>query len=87
MVPDTQETVHVPAEHTWPDGQARPQEPQLERSLVRSRQTPEQLVVPDPQETVHVPAEHTWPDGHMRPQAPQLRRSVASSRQVPEQST
>ena len=59
MVPDTQETVHVPAEHTWPDGHERPQAPQWLLSVLKSRHTPEQLVVPDTHDTLHAPPEHT----------------------------
>ncbi len=59
VVPDTQVTVHTPAEQTWPDEHARPQAPQFAVSLVRSRHTPEQFVVPDTQLTVQTPAEHT----------------------------
>ena len=49
----------VPAAQAWPVVQARPQAPQLLLSLVRSRHTPEQLVVPVAHVTLHVPAEHT----------------------------
>ena len=59
--------------------------PQFPVSVVRSRQTPEQLVVPETQLTVHTPAEHTWPDAHPRPHAPQLLLSVVRSRQTPVQ--
>ena len=59
--------------------------PQLPLSVVRSRHTPEQLVVPDTQLTVHTPAEHTWPDAHARPHMPQLLLSVVRSRHAPEQ--
>ena len=45
-MPDTQLTVHTPAEHTWPDAQPRPHAPQLLVSVCRSRHTPEQFVVP-----------------------------------------
>ena len=59
--------------------------PQLALSVVRLRQTPEQLVVPAAHETLHVPPEHTVPEAHARPQAPQLLLSVIRSRQTPEQ--
>jgi hypothetical protein len=59
--------------------------PQLLLSVVRSRQTPEQLVVPAPHETVHMPREQIWPEGQPRPQAPQLALSVWRSRQTPVQ--
>ena len=58
-MPDTHVTVHTPAEQTWPLAQTRPHAPQFAVSLVRSRHTPEQLVVPDTQLTVQTPAEHT----------------------------
>ena len=58
-MPATHETVHVPPEHTWPDAHARPQVPQLLLSVVRSRHTPEQLVVPATHDTVQAPREQT----------------------------
>jgi len=63
--------VHAPPAQIWPEAQARPQAPQLVRSVASSRQTPEQLVVPAPHDTVHTPAEHTCPAAHARPQTPQ----------------
>jgi hypothetical protein len=59
-----------PAEHT------RPQAPQLALSVVRSRHTPEQLVVPEAHDTLHVPAAHTWPAEQTCAHAPQLVLSV-----------
>jgi hypothetical protein len=64
---------------------ARPQAPQLSRSVCRSRQAPEQLVVPLPHETWQLPPEHTWPLAQARPQAPQWALSVSRSRHTPEQ--
>ena len=83
--PVRHETVHVPREHTVPDGQALPHAPQLLTSVARSRQTEVQLVVPSPHERAHAPAEHTWPAAQAIPHAPQWLRSVCVSRQTPEQ--
>ena len=40
MVPDTQVTVHTPAEHTWPDAQTTPHAPQFEALVRRSTSHP-----------------------------------------------
>jgi len=64
-----------------------PQPPQFDRSLVRSRQTPEQFVRPVAQVSVHEPAEQIWPAAQTVPQPPQLSRSVMRLMQVPEQLT
>ena len=75
----------VPAAQAWPAEHARPQAPQLALSLVRSRHTPEQLVVPAAHDTLHAPAAHTWPAEHTWPQRPQLVLSVLRLRHTPEQ--
>ena len=59
VVPDTQVTVHAPAEHTWPDAHTTPQAPQLRRSVLRSWQVPEQSTCPAGHEVTHRPAVHT----------------------------
>jgi hypothetical protein len=58
---------------------------QLLKSLVKSRQEPEQLVSPAWHETTHALAEQTWPATHTIPQPLQLLKSLVVSRQVPEQ--
>jgi hypothetical protein len=57
--PAAQERAQTPEEQTLPEGQVRPQAPQLALSLARSRQVPEQLVKPAVQLTVQVPPEQT----------------------------
>jgi hypothetical protein len=68
-------------------GQTRPHMPQLARSLVRSRHTPEQLLRPAPQLTTQVPRGADLARGAgALPQAPQWLRSVCTSRHTPSQS-
>jgi len=81
--PAGQLTAHLPPLHTWPAAHAVPQVPQLARSLVRSRQLPEQLVSPPPHAVTQSPAAQLWPAEHAVPQAPQLRGSVPSDEQAP----
>jgi hypothetical protein len=57
--PVAQERLQVPPEHTWPEGQVRPQPPQLALSVLRSRHVPEQLESPEPHDTLHVPPEQS----------------------------
>jgi hypothetical protein len=69
-----------PAVHTAvlfdPLGHTVPHAPHAAGSLVRSWQSPEQLVRPARQVAVHPPDEHTCPAGHTVPHAPQLALSV-----------
>ena len=83
----------MPFEHSWPDGHALPQVPQLALSVFVFAQigapppsppasAPPHNVSPCWQLTAHAPFEHTWPDGHALPQVPQLARSVFVLTQV-----
>ncbi len=78
--------MHVLPLQTCPEAQAVPQAAQSLLSVVRSRQTPPQLVVPAPQLTAHVPALHTWPAAHAWPHAPQFATSDLTLSQTPPQS-
>jgi hypothetical protein len=62
-----------------------PQRPQLRGSLVRSRQTPVQLVWPAAQLSSHALLTQVVPAAHTRPQTPQLLLSLVSVRHTPEQ--
>ena len=61
----------VPAAHTCPVGQARPQPPQCSRSELGSTQRPSQSVWPIWQIVAQAPASHTCPVGQRAPQRPQ----------------
>ena len=67
----------MPAEHTWPAGQAMPHPPQLAASDWMSTQTPLQLVAPA--WPVQAPAVQVCPGWHMVPQLPQLLTCVRSA--------
>jgi hypothetical protein len=77
-------TPHVPAVHASPDGQARPQEPQLRGSMSVSTHDPEQSDRPEGQPPpLQEPPEQTWPGSQSLPQDPQLAKSEASETQTP----
>ena len=59
MVPVVHEVTQTPAVQTCPAAQVRAQAPQFKRSVVRSRQVPEQLVRPVAHDTVQALREHT----------------------------
>ena len=67
------------------DTHTRPQMPQLARSVVRSRHTPEQFVRPAWQLNTHALALQTLPAAQTRPHEPQLLLSVDMSRHTPAQ--
>lgn len=69
-----QVALHVPAEHTWPEGQTVPQAPQLAGSDCVFTQVPlHSVIVPW---HVQTPATHRVPGSHAFPQLPQFRASV-----------
>jgi len=63
-----------------------PHAPQLPLSVVRSRQTPLQLVKPAEHDVVHLLALQMRPGGHTVPHAPQFVSSFVRSRHAPPQS-
>ena len=77
--------VQTLAVHTCRAPQTRPHIPQLFRSLRRSRQAPEQLVIPAPHWSTQAPAVQASLDPHTRPQAPQFALSLCRLRHTPEQ--
>ena len=56
----------------YPAVQANPQAPQFSRSLVRSRQEPEQFCMDSGQETTQDPPLQTRPGPQTLPQVPQF---------------
>jgi hypothetical protein len=75
----------VPAEQICEAPQAMPHAPQLSRSVVRSRHTPEQFISLTAHETTHIEPEHTCPAPQAMPHAPQFARSLVRSRHTPAQ--
>ncbi len=63
---------HVPAEQTWPIGQAVPHAPQLLGSTFGLVQVPLQSRSPAWQESAQVPFEQTSPAGQALPHLPQF---------------
>jgi hypothetical protein len=80
QLPMLQTAVAVPPSPTMAR-QLLVQEPQWSRSVLKSTQTPEQLLVPPGQP--QAPFEQTWPAGQIFPQVPQLLGSLAVETQAP----
>jgi hypothetical protein len=76
--PARQLTLQVPAEQTSPDGQARPQAPQLFGPLCLLTQTPPQLVRPVPQAATQTAETQAWPAPQAVVQPPQCAESISS---------
>jgi len=72
IVPIAHDAAHAPAAHTWPEGQAAPQAPQLAPSLSTLVQTPLHTFVPSAQVAAQAPLLQTWPCEQAFPQAPQF---------------
>ena len=64
----------MPERHDWPDGQARPQAPQLLTSVAVLTQAEPQYVWPVAQP--QTPARQSWPVGQRLPHEPQLVASL-----------
>ena len=63
----------APALQSWPEGQTRPQPPQLAGSVLVFTHTELHSVAPPPaQSTAHTPPAQSWPPGHSLPQVPQF---------------
>jgi hypothetical protein len=82
--PAPQLVPHDPPLHTVPVAQVRPQNPQLLPSLLRSSQTPLQLV--SPAKHAHVPPEQYCPAAHALLHLPQFAGSLLRNLQTPPQS-
>jgi hypothetical protein len=82
--------VHAPLTQAWPEGQSRPQLPQLLRSLLTSVHpvTGQEIWLTGQVargvgcragSRVHAPLTHAWPAGQSRPQLPQFLASLLTS--------